>query len=73
MTHANDVIRDCGDKVPTLQARMGTGGNQVPLVLDKSARLYNTALSYGTVTEGSVCKTLSAQMDNQTDLPLVLN
>lgn len=31
MTHANDVIRGCGDIVPTLQARMGTGGNQVPL------------------------------------------
>lgn len=33
MTHADDVIRDCGKTVPTLQARMGTGGNQVPLVL----------------------------------------
>lgn len=32
MTHANDVIRECGDTVPTLQARMGTGGNQIPLV-----------------------------------------
>ena len=31
MTHANDVIRECGDVVPTLQSRMGTGGNQVPL------------------------------------------
>lgn len=25
------VIRDCGEIVPSLQARMGTGGNQVPL------------------------------------------
>lgn len=32
MSHACDVIRECGDTVPTLQARMGTGGNQVPLV-----------------------------------------
>ena len=32
MTHACDVIRNCGDVVPNLQARMGTGGNQVPLV-----------------------------------------
>lgn len=32
MSHACDVIRDCGDIVPSLQARMGTGGNQVPLV-----------------------------------------
>ena len=31
MTHANDVIRECGNIVPTLQTRMGTGGNQVPL------------------------------------------
>lgn len=31
MTHANDVIRECGEIVPSLQARMGTGGNQVPL------------------------------------------
>ena len=31
MTHANDVIRECGEIVPTLQTRMGTGGNQVPI------------------------------------------
>ena len=31
MTHANDVIRDCGEVSPTLQGRMGTGGNQIPL------------------------------------------
>ena len=31
MTHACDVIRECGEKVPALQARMRTGGNQVPL------------------------------------------
>lgn len=31
MSHANDVIRECGDVVPTLQSRMGSGGNQVPL------------------------------------------
>lgn len=30
-SHACDVIRDCGGVVPSLQARMGTGGNQVPL------------------------------------------
>lgn len=30
MTHACDVIRECGEQVPALQARMGTGGNQVP-------------------------------------------
>lgn len=31
MSHACDVIRECGSVVPSLQARMGTGGNQVPL------------------------------------------
>lgn len=31
MTHACDVIRECGEQVPALQARMGTGGNQVPI------------------------------------------
>jgi DNA (cytosine-5)-methyltransferase 1 len=31
MSHACDVIRDCGEIVPRLQARMGTGGNQIPL------------------------------------------
>lgn len=31
MTHACDVIRECGEQVPALQNRMGTGGNQVPL------------------------------------------
>lgn len=34
MTHATDVIRDMGDVAPTLQQRMGTGGNQVPLTYD---------------------------------------
>ena len=31
MSHACDVICDCGEVSPSLQARMGTGGNQVPL------------------------------------------
>lgn len=31
MTHANDVIRESRDVSPSLQARMGTGGNQIPL------------------------------------------
>ena len=31
MTHACDVIRECGEKVPALQARMGTGVCHVPL------------------------------------------
>ena len=35
MTHANHVIRE-SDKCPTLLARMGTGGNQVPVVLSEN-------------------------------------
>lgn len=31
MSHACDVIRGSGEVAPSLQARMGTGGNQVPL------------------------------------------
>lgn len=31
MSHACDISRDCGEIVPSLQARMGTGGNQIPL------------------------------------------
>jgi len=32
MSHASEEIRENGEVVPTLQARMGTGGNQVPMV-----------------------------------------
>lgn len=32
MPHACDVVQDCGGTSQSLQARMGTGGNQVPLV-----------------------------------------
>lgn len=31
MSHACDVVRECGEQATALQARMGTGGNQVPL------------------------------------------
>lgn len=34
MTHACDVIRECGEVVPRLQA--GTGGNQVPLTYQQT-------------------------------------
>ena len=33
MTHACDVIRESGDKTPTLKHRMGTGGNNVPITI----------------------------------------
>lgn len=35
ISHANDVVRE-SKQVPTLQARMGTGGNQIPLVLSEN-------------------------------------
>lgn len=46
MTHANDVIREYKDGIcPTLQHRMGTGGNQVPITMQvrcgKGALLQN--------------------------------
>nr|DAV27873.1 MAG TPA: Cytosine specific methyltransferase [Caudoviricetes sp.] len=36
MSHACDVIRDCGEVAPSLQARMGTGDNQIPLTYQKT-------------------------------------
>ena len=37
MTHGDDVIRTCSPGIsPTLTARMGTGANQVPIMLDRS-------------------------------------
>ena len=36
MSHACDVIRDCGEVSPSLQASMGTGGNQVPLTYQQT-------------------------------------
>lgn len=35
MTHEYDVIRDCGGVSPSLQARMGTGGNKIPLTYQR--------------------------------------
>ena len=53
MSHACDVIRDCGEVAPSLQARMGTGGNQIPLTF-----------AFGrsdTLTESDVASTQSAR------------
>lgn len=43
MTHANDVIRECGHVCPTLQGRMGTGGNQVPLAFCTDVGMFTSA------------------------------
>ena len=61
MSHANDVIRECGEVVPSLQARMGTGGNQVPLT-------YAFQSSFA-LSESDVASTQSArQYKSPTDL-----
>lgn len=61
MSHANDVIRECGEVALSLQARMGTGGNQVPLTY---AFQSSSALS-----ESDVASTQSArQYKSPTDL-----
>lgn len=52
MTHANDVIREYKDGIcPTLQHRMGTGGNQVPLTVQKIFSM-NERQHACTITEG---------------------
>ena len=61
MSHANDVIRECGDVVPTLQSRMGTGGNQVPLTFQQ-----NGFGDYKQADVASSCK--QRDYKNSTDL-----
>lgn len=61
MSHACDVIRECGEVAPSLQMRNGTGGNQVPLTF-----------AFGrsdTLVESDVASTQSArQGKSATDL-----
>lgn len=61
MTHACDVIRECGEVAPSLQARMGTGGNQVPLTYGIGNGQANEA--QGMVTERA--QTLNTMHDAQ--------
>ena len=61
MTHAGDVIRECGETVPSLQARMGTCGNQVPLTYGIGNGQANEA--QGMVTERA--QTLNTMHDAQ--------
>lgn len=61
VTHACDVIRECGETVPSLQARMGTGGNQVPLTYGIGNGQANEA--QGMVTERA--QTLNTMHDAQ--------
>lgn len=59
MTHACDVIRE-SSIAPTLQARMGTGGNQVPLVLSPKEIAAFAESSFGGFKEGAISATLKA-------------
>lgn len=73
MTHACDVIRE-SDKAPTLQARMGTGGNQIPLVLSQgqggdvsvSSRLVPTLKTCSNASSRSMPLVLSENGSNRT-------
>lgn len=62
MTHANDVIRDCGAVSPTLQNRMGTGGNQVPLTVQRIIRWIVRRLT------PMECERLQGYPDHWTDI-----
>ena len=62
MTHANDVIRDCGEVSPTLQGRMGTGGNQIPLTFAHQR--------FGEVIESDVASTQCSRQYKQSEIDL---
>lgn len=49
ITHADDVVRET-DKSPTLNARMGTGGNQVPIMMGNIPSEKNGIITYDVKT-----------------------
>ena len=61
MTHACDVIRECGEQTPALQARMGTGGNQVPLTYG----IGNGQVCEASIMAEEVSQTLNTMHDTQ--------
>lgn len=61
MTHAGDVIRECGEQAPALQARMGTGGNQVPLTYG----IGNGQANEASIMAEEVSQTLNTMHDAQ--------
>jgi DNA (cytosine-5)-methyltransferase 1 len=61
MTHACDVICECGEQVPALQARMGTGGNQVPLTYG----IGNGQANEASIMAEEVSQTLNTMHDAQ--------
>lgn len=61
MSHACDVIRDCGEVAPSLQDRMGTGGNQVPLTYG----IGNGQANEASIMAEEVSQTLNTMHDAQ--------
>ena len=61
MSHACDVIRECGEQSPALQARMGTGGNQIPLTYG----IGNGQANEGAAMTEEVSQTLNTMHDAQ--------
>lgn len=61
MSHACDVIRDCGEVAPSLQARMGTGGNQIPLTYG----IGNGQVNEAAIMAEEVSQTLNTMHDAQ--------
>lgn len=58
-SHANEVIRETKNIVPTLKARMGTGGNNVPMLIDNKRLRKLTPLE---------CERLQGFSDNWTQI-----
>ena len=66
MTHADKVIVEHAI-CPPLLARMGTGGNQVPLVL-------GSAQANAAILDDGTCPTLTAQMGTGgNNMPLIMS
>ncbi len=63
MSHACDVIRERGEVAPSLHARMGTGGNQVPLTYQMQG--------FGDYREGDIASSCK-QRDYKDSTDLVL-
>ena len=63
ITHACDVVRECGDVAPTLQSRMGTGGNQAPCWVTYG--IGNGQANEAAITQKEVSQTLNTMHDAQ--------
>ena len=59
ITHADNVIRTFKDITPALLQRMGTGGNQVPLIIEK----YYDAQQFARYKETQIAGTLLANQE----------